>query len=338
MRTTKSLFVAASLAACAGTNVSVFTLSAHAQSTSPTPNGTPQGQSTTPGIDRPQPVDAPIVFNFKDAPIERVLDFFARESGVPIIFETTVPQGTITFVSASGHEFRDALSILNLNLQRFGVHLRKQEQYLYLATLQDAMKKPLPVADAEGVRNLMPDEIVTVNIALNNARADLVSDQIKSLVGPYGGIVPVQAQNMIVVVETAAQIKRIRDIVASIDAVRPVDSKFEIFKLQNAQSESVCNALRGLIGERVVTNFIDKDGKKTTTQDVSVAGLNLQPDPRTNSVIAVGSASRIQTVRELITLLDVPDGPGPAPTETKMITLSLAAISNEEAVKQLVAL
>ena len=55
-------------------------------------------------------------------------------------------------------------------------------------------------------------------------------------------------------------------------------------------------------------NLVDKDGKQTTVQDISVAGLNLQPDARTNSIIAVGSASRIRNAEELIALLDVPDG------------------------------
>jgi type II secretion system protein D len=297
----------------------------------PVATAQPEPQAAPPAA--AQPSDQPITFNFKDTPIDRVLDIFARESGVPIIFEAPSPQGTITFISASGHNFKDALSILNLNLQRFGVHLRKQDQYLYLATLQDAMKKPLPVSSPEGVRDLTPDQIVTVNIPLDNARADLVAEQIKTLVGPYGGVVPVQAQNMIVVVETAAQIQRIREIIGAIDAVRPVDSKFEIFTLKHANCETVHIALKGLIGERTVTTFIDKDGRKTTTQDVSVAGLNLQPDPRTNSIIAVGSAARITTCRELIGLLDVPEGG--VGGESQMLTITLAAISTEEAEKQL---
>ncbi|MFZ4574999.1 MAG: secretin N-terminal domain-containing protein, partial [Phycisphaerales bacterium] len=282
---------------------------------------------------KPQPeADPLIVLNFKESPIDRVLDTFARESGVPIIFEAPAPQGTITFVSATGHTFKDALSILNLNLQRYGVHLRKQEQYLYLSSLQDAAKKPLPVSKPDAVAGLTPDQFVTVNIPLDNARADLVAEQIKALIGPYGGVVPVQAQNMIVLVETAAQVQRIREVITAIDAVRPVDSKFEIFALKYAKCEAVHTALKGLIGERTVTTFIDKDGRKTTSQDVSVSGLNLQPDPRTNSIIAVGSAARIATCKELIGLLDVPEGGDAAASQ--MMTVTLSAITAEEAAKR----
>jgi type II secretory pathway component GspD/PulD (secretin) len=67
-------------------------------------------------------------------------------------------------------------------------------------------------------------------------------------------------------------------------------------------------------------------------QDISVAGLNLQPDMRTNSIIAVGSEARIKTVEELIALLDVPDG---GLGEQKMMTFTLETVSPQQAATEL---
>src|SRR5262249_34162402 len=75
--------------------------------------------------------------------------------------------------------------------------------------------------------------------------------------------------------------------------------------------------------------------KKTVVQDITVAGLNLQPDARTNSIIAVGSEARIKTVEELIALLDVPDG---GLGEQKMMTFSLESVAPAQAATQLQAL
>lgn len=287
------------------------------------------------------PRDAPagrgIRFQLKDAPLSAVLEFFAKESGVPIIYESAVPAGQVTFVGTSEYSFDDALSILNLNLQRFGLLLRKQDQYLYLATLQDAMKKPSPVSDPKAVDGLSPDKVVTVNIPLDNARADLVAEQLKPLIGQYGAILSVPAQNMVVLVESAAQVQRLRKVIEAIDAVRPVDSAFKLFPLKHAQAEAVVTSLRGLLGERIVTTFIDKDGKKTTTQDVNVAGLQLQADPRTNAVVAVGSASRIEQAKELIELLDVTEN-ADTTGGTQMATFSLSSQRAEDAASQLTGL
>jgi type II secretion system protein D len=281
------------------------------------------------------PKSGEVHFNFKDAPIDQVLDSFARECGVPIIFEAAAPQGTVTFLSPTGYTMTDAMSILNLNLARFGVHLRRQDQYLYLATIQDAMKKPLPVTDAKGVNGMTPDQIVTVSLPLDNARADLVAEQIKALVGPYGGVIAVPAQNMVVVVESAAQVRRIRDIVAAIDGVKPVDSAFKLIPLRNAQAEAVLGALRGLVGEKVTTVIVDKDGAKRTIQEQQVNGLQLACDPRTNSIIAVGTANRIKTVEELVALLDLPEASG---VDQRMSTFAMAAAAPEAAATQLNAL
>jgi type II secretion system protein D len=327
----------ASMSACAGLAVGVWAVQPVAAVQPAAAPSQPATPAAPPAQLAAEPPVAPglIRFNFKEAPIDQVLDAFTRESGVPIIFEAAVPQGTISFISPGGYSMADAMSILNLNLARFGVHLRRQDQYLYLATIQDAMKKPLPVTDAKGVDAMTPDQIVTVSLPLDNARAELVAEQIKPMLGSYGGVLAVPAQNMVVVVESAAQVRRIRDIVQAIDAVRPVDSDFRIFPLRNAQADAVLAALRGLVGERVTTVIVDADGKKRTLQEQQVAGIQLAADPRTNSIIAVGTSSRIKTVEELISLLDTPDSGG---IDRQMQTFVVAGVTPEAATQQLKAL
>jgi type II secretion system protein D len=304
-------------------------------------------QPEKPKADAPAPAPAPAApvaqpkagdlhFNFKDAPVDQVLDAFAREAAVPIIFEAQAPQGNITFVSASGYTFEDALSILNLNLQRFGVHLRKQDQYLYLSSIADAMKKAMPVAKPGDVNTLKPDEIVTVSIPLDNAKCETVAEQVKAMVGQFGGVLAVPTQNMVIVVESAAQVRRIREVITAIDAVKPADSAFRLFPLKNTQAEVVVAALKGLVGEHTKTVIVDPDGKQRVVQDLNVAGLSLAADVRTNSVIAVGPAARIRTVEELIALLDTPEGP--QSSEGQMLTFSLNALGADEAAKQINAL
>ncbi|MFG0327722.1 MAG: secretin N-terminal domain-containing protein [Phycisphaerales bacterium JB037] len=277
--------------------------------------------------------EAPSIrFNFKDAPFDEVLDFFSRESELPIIREAAVPKASMTFLSGEALTFEEALSVLNLNLRMHGVQLRKEDNYLYLATLADSFRRPSPVANGEVPEDATPDKILTVTIPLSNATATLVAEQIKPLISDLGGVTAVPAQNMVIVVETAAQIRRISDIIRTIDAEKPVDSKFQLFPLKHAEPNAVVSALTGLIGERQRTVVIDKDGKQRVVEEMNVGGVNLQPDPRTNSVIAVGPQSRIDTVAELIALLDVPEeGQG----ERQMVTLTLESITPQSAAQSL---
>ena len=345
-RRTSRLLVAASLAAAAGWPVSV-----RAQEPPPPPPAAtqpgkaaeqpakdpspPAAQPAPQPVQPPAPADTRIKFNFKDAPFEQVLDFFSRESGLPRIDETAVPAGGMSFISGEAYGFDDALTILNLNLLPKGVVVVKEPKFLYLRALKDSVRKANDVYKGTVPAEARPEDIINLTIPLSNANADLVAKQIQPLIGDYGSVVSVPAQNMVILVETAAQCRRIQQIINSIDQVRPVDSAYKVFPLKYAKADPCFAALKGLIGERTRQVFIDKDGKQTVVQDVTVAGLNLQPDPRTNSIIAVGSDARIKTVEELIALLDVPEG---GLGEQKMVTVSLETVSPQQAAAQIQAL
>lgn len=307
---------------------------APAQSSPPAPPAPVQPAPTAPPVQEP-PKPPLIKFTFKDMPFDLVLDYFSRESGLPIIREAPVPAGAMTFVGSEPYTFEDALSILNLNLAMQGVHLRKQDQYLYLASLADSVKKSGRVENDTVPSEVKPDQYLTLTIPLLNAQAALVAEQIKPLIGPYGGVQAVPAQNMVIVMESAAQCRRIREIVQAIDQVKPADQAFKLFPLKYAQADAVFAALRGLIGERVRQTFIGADGKATTVTDTAVQGVNITPDPRTNSLLVVGLASRIKQVEELLTLLDIPEsGQG----ESQMMTFTLATLSADAAAQRVSAL
>ncbi|MEO0512610.1 MAG: secretin N-terminal domain-containing protein [Planctomycetota bacterium] len=273
-----------------------------------------------------------IEFQFKDTRFADVIDFFARETGVPVIFETDPPSQTMTFVGGRPYEFDEALTILNLNLQRFNCHLRREQDFLYLSTLPGAAKRTTEVFGdlPEGVR---PDQIVTVTLPLNNASAATVKPQIQPLVGSYGSVVEVPEQNMLVLVETAAQVERIRGVVEAIDKVRPVNSTFRVFKLERAKPDAVVSALQGLVGQRVRQVINDRNGAQRIVENVELGGLTLQPDARMNAVIAVGPQTRIDLVEDLVGVLDAPSNPMEG-GGSEMVTIGLQTVAADEAARQ----
>lgn len=331
-RTGSRLLVSASLVAVVGLPVSVWS-----QEAAPVPAVQPV----------PAPVgDVPLSFNFKDTPLDQVLDFFARQSGVPVIYEAAIPAGAVTFVSASSYSFDQALSILNLNLARYGVHLRREGDYMYLATLADSMKRAgAEAANPARLNELTPDRIVTVNVPLDNARAEQVAEQVKAMIGPFGGVLAIPAQNMLVIVESVGQIKRIRDVIDAIDSRKPADAAFRLFPLQYSECEAVLAALKGLVAERSRTVIVDKDGSQRVVQDTNIQGLNLVAEPRTNSIVAVGPEARIKLVGEVIALLDVPENAvgatstgSDATPGVELRTFTLTTMTADEGVKQVNAL
>ncbi|MCH7871562.1 MAG: hypothetical protein IID33_07660, partial [Planctomycetes bacterium] len=101
--------------------------------------------------------------------------------------------------------------------------------------------------------------MVTAEICRNDKPGDpeyderlaaLVVEQIKPLISQYGGIQAVPAQNMVIITESAAQVRRLSEIIRAIDSEKPMDSATELFRLKYSDPETVVNALKALIGER----------------------------------------------------------------------------------------
>lgn len=276
-------------------------------------------------------------FNFSEAPFAQVLDFFARQTGLPVIREAEVPSGAMTFVSAADYSLDEALEILNLNLAMHRRIVMRERNFLYLRTLEDAARKPGAVFEGDDIGAIDRSQYLTITIPLSNSNVTQVAEKLKPLIKPPGLVTPVETQNMLIIVETAAQCQRLREIVRHIDAVRPVDSEYKIFPLRYAKAAQVVEALRGLVGQRILKQIIEKDGQIRQVEEIDVAGLNLQADERLNAIIAVGSASRIQTVDELVTLLDAPEG-GIGGGETELATFSVRTVTPEQAAEQLKAL
>ncbi len=324
-RRSSHAFFAAALVAVAGLPVSAFSQEAASQ-------GEPLAESGGEARANPR-----LRFTFNGAPFSQVLDFFARETGLPVIREAEVPGGTMTFISAADYSLNEALEILNLNLAMHGRILIRQDNFLYFRTLADAARKPGKVFDASDLGDVDPSQYLTITIPLSNSNADQVVEQIKPLIKEPGLAQSVQPQNMVMIVETAAQCARIREVVKNIDAVRPVDSEYKIFMLEHAKAAQAVEALKGLVGQRILKQIIEKDGKIRQVEEIDVAGLSLQADERLNAIIAVGSQTRLQTVEELIALLDAPEG-GLEGGTSELSTFRLETVTPEQAKTQLEAL
>ncbi len=278
-------------------------------------------------------IEPRIRFNFIELPFGEVMNFMARESGLPVIREAPLPPGAMTFISAADYTLEEAIEILNLNLRMHGARLERGEKYLTLRSIEDAARRPTPVLSDEDLEGIDPSKFLTIYLPLNNAIASQVSEQIAPLIKAPGMVQAIDAQNMLIIVETAAQCRRLREIVNQIDSVRPADIGLRVFPVTNTSAAGLAESLRALVPERDQVMTIDKNGQPKIVEDVSKPPLKIQADERLNAVIAVGPSQRMGTIEELIALLDTPETG--APSGRRMMTFTLADADATAAAAQL---
>ena len=281
--------------------------------------------------DADAPPDAAIRFNFKNATFDQVLDFFARASGLPIVRETDVPEGTLDYLSPESYDLPEALRVLNVVLQSRGVMLRASNDMLYLQKLTEMQREDIPTFIGELPGDVTPDQVITVVRPLNIALAKPLAERLATMVAAYGSIAAMEQQNSLIITETAAQVRRLLTIIDELDREDP-QGQVEIFKIRHTTAAALMEPLKALMSQKVEKYIINKDGQQVKVEEDSMPGLSISADERTNAIIAKGVQSRLDNLREMIDLLDVPETGGAA---RAMRTVRLGALGADEAVAKL---
>ncbi|MHC4948897.1 MAG: secretin N-terminal domain-containing protein [Planctomycetota bacterium] len=278
----------------------------------------------------PPDADDGIRFNFKGATFEQVIDFFSRTTGLPVVWETPPPEGTLDYLSPETYDRAEALRVLNIVLQSKGVMLRVSDDMLYLQKLTDMAREDIPTFVGTLPADVTPDQVITVVRPLSIALAAPLAEKLKDLVAEYGGVTAMEQQNALVLTETAAQVRRLLAIVEELDREDP-EGAVEIFPIRHTRAEALMEPLKALMSQKVEKYVINQEGKQVKVEEESLPGLSITADDRTNSIIAKGVRSRIDQLAETIDLLDVPAVGG----GRTIRTFALAMLSPREAAERL---
>ncbi|MEY5032989.1 MAG: hypothetical protein RL354_2020, partial [Planctomycetota bacterium] len=280
----------------------------HAQESAPSSAAPVPPAASTP----PSRESVRVRFNFKGQTYDQILDYFSRVTGLPVVRETEVPKGTVDYIYPKDYSLDEALRTLNVLLQTQNVMLRDEGTRLFLQKLDDMKRENVPTFVGNVPATVGDEEIVTVVLPLLNAQAKPVAEQLKNLVATYGSVTALEQQNSVLIVETAAQIRRLQRIIDELDR-QDVENVIELIPVRFTKAGVLIGSLQALMGERVV-EYVIQDGKRQKIEENRVAGLMLAADERTNAIIARGPRAKIEAVKQTIELIDVPIADAAAPT------------------------
>ncbi len=290
-----------------------------------------------PSQDAPKnPQSIRVRFNFKGQTYDQILDYFSRATGYPVVRDTEVPKGTVDYIYPKEYTLDEALQTLNVLLQTQNVMLRVEDNRLFLQKLDDMKRQNVPTFIGAVPAAIGGEQIVTVVLPLLNAQAKPVAEQLKNLIASYGSVTALEQQNSVLIVETAAQIRRLQRIIEELDR-QDVENVIELLPVRHTKATVLISSLQALMGERVV-EYVIQDGKRQKIEENRVAGLMLAADERTNAIIARGPRAKIESVKQTIELLDVPVADGAAPTAAGgrgMKTFSVAKVKPDVAKQRL---
>jgi len=229
--------------------------------------------------------------NFRDSDILEVIRAVQDVTGKTMIIDPRV-RGQITVMSSTAV---DAATYYQIFLRALDVNgftaIETSNGMVSILPTQDARAAPLPFANFNSADS---SQYVTEAFQLENVSVLQVLPVLRPLVSQSTGQMSAYpAGNMIVLVDTVANVERIRQILARIDQSSIPET--EILRLQFATAQDMVVLLRDLQEEGA-----------SNEEESARTRLQISADTRTNAVLVTGGQRQREHIRQLVNLLDQP--------------------------------
>ncbi len=215
------------------------------QPSAPAPSQEPTGLVAPPGS-----ADKLILLNFKDSPVDQVLEFVADLVGRTLIKAPGVG-GTITLKSQTKLTVPEALQAIESVLSMNNVTLVPMgSKFLKVVQTAQARTEGMPLRTKAPERKFNEDDqLVSQVVALKYVEIAEAQPILATLIHGYGKIQPLERTNSLLITDTAGNINRILEILEYID--QPAESQVEtrIYELRFAEAPQVASKLNELIAD-----------------------------------------------------------------------------------------
>jgi general secretion pathway protein D len=232
-----------------------------------------------------------VTFNFVDVELTTITKFISEITGKNFIYDEKV-KGKITIIAPLKLSLDDAFSLFTSVLEIKGFTLAPSGVNVYkIIPLNEAKQRGLPVTTE---RQPVNETYIARLISLKYISFDEALRFIQPVVSRDGYLAAFGPGNMLLVIDSGLNIEKILTIIETID-VQVTKEKPELVFLKNSTADVVAK----ILNDGYATKISGKAGQAQVE-------IKIVPDQRLNAVILFGDPLIRETMKEVITLLDVP--------------------------------
>jgi general secretion pathway protein D len=276
---------------------------------------------------------AKITLNFKDAPLDTVLDYLSQSAGFVIIRDGAT-EGRVTILSKQPVSSEEAITLVNAALKVNGFTAIRDGRMLRITARDKAKKGNVPVhfgGKPDDIANT--DELITQVIPILNVSATKLRDDLKPLMGNDADVAANDGSNTIIITDASSSIRRIVQIIANLDQHEAATSEIRIVPLKYANAAAAVKLLETFFknqggGAQMTPQMImqmQQQGQPIPPQrggsEKHGASVILAADDRTNTLIIMGSPAQLTLIEDILKKLD--SNPVPA-SEMRSFPLKFA--------------
>ena len=273
-----------------------------------------------PGIERSE---GGLVLNFRDASIDVVLDELSAAAGFIIVREAK-PTGRVTLTSRQPVSPTDAVVLINTVLHNNGYTAIQQGRILKIVESARAKKLNIPVRSGNNPDEIdNTDELITQVIPLRHADAVQLKEDLAPLINPEADFTANASSNALVMTDTAANVRRIVQVIAALDTALADSVEVKVFQLEYANAAEAADLINTLFGslevgpggqqggnpQEMVMRMMQGQrgggrGQQQGTGGARGARVNAAADDRTNTLVVTGPGDTLEYVSQVVAQLD----------------------------------
>ena len=270
-----------------------------------------------------QPADsqpASIRLNFKDASLDAVLQYLSDVAGFVVIRDAPV-EGRVTLLSLQPVSPEEAVTLLNTILRANGLAAMQNGRTLRIVREDRARRHAdTPVhfgADPSTID--ATDEMITQVIPIKNVDAVKLQADLKPIIGPDADVASNAGSNAIVMTDTSANVKRVVEIINTLDKGESSQSELKVIQLKNASASSAVKLVLSIFHSEEprirggdpnqIRAFLEaqRQGKALgggIDKALNGGHITAAADDRTNTVIVAGPTDTVKLIEGMLHDLD----------------------------------
>ncbi len=268
------------------------------------------------GAEEPAPkMDEGVVLNFEGADIREVIHSLATALGLNYTIDPRV-QGQVTIRTTGRISKDDLFPVFHQILRAHNIAAVKSGNLYHIIPVAEAKTKAV-LPRSVGERHALKAEgsFVVELIKVEHLAAEEVAKVLQPFVSPGGDVVVYPRANLIILADLAANVERLKDLIATFDVDTFRELHAEVYKIEHADPEELAEELRGVLEPYGVS-------AKTAEEH----GIYVLPLTRLSSLVVVAfNPTVFPEVERWLKVFDVP------PEEGGGRTVHVYAVENAKA-------
>ncbi|HAV61105.1 MAG TPA: hypothetical protein DCY13_01910 [Verrucomicrobiales bacterium] len=204
---------------------------------------------TLPATSEARPAEAETAdlrINFRNAPLEMVLDYLSEAAGFTIVLETQV-KGTIDVWSNQPVTRQEAVDILDAALAKNGYAAIRNGKTLTIVTQEDARTRNIPIVSSDSWEKIpQTDVVATYIIPVRYISATDLITNLQPLLPEKMQISANQNSNSLIITDSQAAIRRIAHIASLLDSSVSGASSVRIIPLKHSDAKELAATINQL--------------------------------------------------------------------------------------------